>query len=236
MKRAIILAAGQGSRLKGFFNKPKCLIRLGSSNRTLLERTYENLIKSNINDIQIVTGYKSAEIKRTLKKKVKYIHFKNYKKTNNLQTLLFVKHLLNSEIICMFADIIYEKKIINRLLKNNKKICLIIDTSNVLEGTMRVKIKKDTIIDIGSHIPVSEGDGNFIGIAKFSKNGASVLKSYLLKQKKNYRDYYTFALRKMIDDRIKINYIDIKKTYWKEIDTNKDLMEAKKKIRLIESK
>ena len=71
MKRAIILAAGQGSRLKGFFNKPKCLIRLGSSNRTLLERTYENLIKSNINDIQIVTGYKSAEIKRTLKKKVK---------------------------------------------------------------------------------------------------------------------------------------------------------------------
>ena len=92
---------------------------------------------------------------------------------------------------------------------------------------MRVKIKRDNIVDIGSHIPVSEGDGNFIGLAKFSKNGALILKSYLLKQKNNYKDYYTFALRKMIADRIKINYIDIKKTF-KEIDTNKDLVEAKK--------
>lgn len=236
MKRAIILAAGRGSRLKGFFNKPKCLIQLDSSNRTLLERTYENLIKSKVNDIHIVTGYKSSEIKKSLKKDVKYIHFKNYRKTNNLQTLLFVKHLLDRQFVCMFADIIYEKKIIDRLLKSNKKICLIIDTSNVLEGTMRVKIKRDIIVDIGSHIPVSEGDGNFIGIAKFSKNGALMLKSYLLKQKNNYKDYYTFALRKMIADRIKINYIDIKKTFWKEIDTNKDFVEAKKKIKFIESK
>ena len=41
---------------------------------------------------------------------------------------------------------------------------------------MRVKIKRDNIVDIGSHIPVSEGDGNFIGLAKFSKNGALILK------------------------------------------------------------
>ncbi len=236
MKRAIILAAGRGSRLKGFFNKPKCLIQLDSSNRTLLERTYENLIKSKVNDIHIVTGYKSSEIKKSFKKDVKYIHFKNYRKTNNLQTLLFVKHLLDRQFVCMFADIIYEKKIIDRLLKSNKKICLIIDTSNVLEGTMRVKIKNDSIVDIGSHIPVSEGDGNFIGIAKFSKNGALILKSYLLKQKNNYKDYYTFVLRKMIADRIKINYIDIKKTFWKEIDTNKDFIEARKKMKFIENK
>ena len=138
MKRAIILAAGRGSRLKGFFNKPKCLIQLDSSNRTLLERTYENLIKSKVNDIHIVTGYKSSEIKKSLKKDVKYIHFKNYRKTNNLQTLLFVKHLLDRQFVCMFADIIYEKKIIDRLLKSNKKICLIVDTSNVLSSSFEV--------------------------------------------------------------------------------------------------
>lgn len=234
--RAIILAAGRGSRLKSFFNKPKCLIKLGYSNRTLLERTYENLIKSNINDIHIITGFKSAEIKKSFKKDVKYTHFKNYKKTNNLQTLLFVKHLLDRKLVCMFADIIYEKKIINKLLKSNDRICLVVDTSNILEGTMRVKIKQKKIVYIGSHIPVSKGDGNFIGIAKFSKNGALMLKSYLLKQKNNYKDYYTFAIRKMIADGIKINYIDVKKAFWKEIDTNKDFVEAKKKIKLIESK
>ena len=38
----------------------------------------------------------------------------------------------------------------------------------------------------------------------------------------------------MIADGIKINYIDIKNTFWKEIDTKKDYIDAKKKIKLIE--
>tara|TARA_B100000787_G_C16198357_1_gene302759 strand:- start:4378 stop:5085 length:708 start_codon:yes stop_codon:yes gene_type:complete len=227
MIKAIILAAGRGSRLKGFFNKPKCLIKLGKYNLTLLERTYKILKDSSIDKINIITGYKHRDVYKILKKKVSYIYFKNYRNTNNLQTLLFAKKLLNSSFICLFADIIYEKKIINKLLKNNKEICLAVDTSKVLEGTMRVKIKKNKIIDIGSHIPVTEGNGNFIGIAKFSHTGAQMLRKYLLKEKNNFKDYYTQALRKMIANNIDIDYIKINQEFWKEIDTNKDLIDAK---------
>ena len=233
MSKAIILAAGIGSRIKGFFNKPKCLIKLGTK-KTLLERTYQNLINSKVNNIYVVTGYKSSEIKKSLKEKVNFVYYKNYMKTNNLQTLLSVDYLLNEKFICMFADIVYEKKILKKLVDNKKMICLLIDTSNVLEGTMRIKIGKNIIKDIGSHIPVLEGDGNFIGISKFSKIGARLLRKYLLKNKYNFKDYYTLALRKMIADGIKINYIDIKNTFWKEIDTKKDYIDAKKKIKLIE--
>ena len=141
--------------------------------------------------------------------------------------------MLNSSLICLFADIIYDRNIINKLKINNKKICLAIDTSNVLEGTMRVIIKK-TNYKIGSHIPVSEGMGNFIGIAKFSKNGALLIKKYLIKEKNN-KEYYTYVINKMIADGIKINYIDVKKNYWKEIDTNKDLVEAKTRFKLIKN-
>lgn len=228
MIKAIILAAGRGSRLKGFFNKPKCLIRLGKNDLTLLERTYNNLKDFKINRINIITGYKHRDIYRILKEKVFYIYFKNYRKTNNLQTLLYAKKLLNSSFICLFADIIYEKKIINKLLTNNNEICLAIDTSKVLNGTMRVKIKQNKIIDIGSHIPVKDGDGNFIGISKFSNKGTKILKKYLLKEKDNHEDYYTYALRKMIVNGVNISYINVKGEFWKEIDTNKDLIEAKK--------
>ena len=110
MVKAIILAAGRGSRLKGFFNKPKCLIRLGKSNLTLLERTYNNLKDSGVSKINIITGYKHRDVYRILKEKAFYIYFKNYRKTNNLQTLLYAKKLLTSSFICLFADIIYEKK------------------------------------------------------------------------------------------------------------------------------
>jgi len=231
MIKAIILAAGRGSRLKGFFNKPKCLIKLGKDNLTLLERTYNNLKDSSIETINIITGYKHRDVYKVLKKKASYIHFKNYRKTNNLQTLLYAKKLLNSSFICLFADIIYEKKIIKKLLMNNKDVCLVIDSSKVLEGTMRVMIKDNKITDIGSHIKVNEGHGNFIGIAKFSNNGSKNLKKYLLKEKNNYKDYYTQALRKMIVNGLNISYINIKNDFWKEIDTNKDLIEAKKMVR-----
>ena len=90
----------------------------------------------------LLLALNQQKLKNLLKKDVKYTHFKNYKKTNNLQTLLFVKHLLDRKLVCMFADIIYEKKIINKLLKSNDRICLVVDTSNILEGTMRVKIKQ----------------------------------------------------------------------------------------------
>ena len=55
-----------------------------------------------------------------------------------------------------------------------------------------------------------------------------MLKSYLLKQKNNYKDYYTFAIRKMIADGIKINYIDVKKLFGKKLIRTKTLLRQKK--------
>ena len=79
MIKAIILAAGRGSRLKGYFNKPKCLIRLGKSDLTLLERTYNNLKNFKIDKVNIITGYKHRDVYRILKEKAYYIYTLNRK-------------------------------------------------------------------------------------------------------------------------------------------------------------
>ena len=55
--KAIILAAGRGSRMKNLTDdKPKYLVKLHQ--KPLLERQLESLRKSGINEIAIVTGYK----------------------------------------------------------------------------------------------------------------------------------------------------------------------------------
>ena len=59
---------------------------------------------------------------------------------------------------------------------------------------MRIKLKRNNVINIGSHIKVSKGHGNFIGISKFSKN--KMLKKYLISHKDNRKDYYTVVLIK----------------------------------------
>ena len=61
--KAIILAAGRGSRMKNMTNEqPKCLVDLNG--KTLLERQLESLKKAGIEDIGIVTGYKHEMLKK----------------------------------------------------------------------------------------------------------------------------------------------------------------------------
>ena len=226
--KAIILAAGVGSRIKKFSKKKhKSLIKIG--NKSLLSRIVENLINIKIKDILIVTGYKSEQIRNEIKTKANYIYFPRYQTSNNLQTLLYVKDQIKGPFLCLFSDIFFDKKILLNLKNSSKDICLAIDTTKVLKNTMRIKIKNKKLIDIGSQIKVSDGDGNFIGISKFSKKGAVKLKKSLLFYKNNYTDYYTLALRRLIRKKNRISFFDVKSLYWTEIDFYKDYLKLNKK-------
>ena len=76
---------------------------------------------------------------------------------------------------------------------------------------------------------VNQADGNFIGIAKFTSNGSKILKKYLIKHKKNLKDYYTEVFNSIIKDNFaKISYFDIKNKFWKEVDSPKDFNILKK--------
>tara|TARA_Y200000002_G_C22485313_1_gene580575 strand:- start:7 stop:720 length:714 start_codon:yes stop_codon:yes gene_type:complete len=231
MTKAIILAAGKGSRLRGYHNRPKCLLAFGNKKTTIIERLCKILNKKKITKIIVITGFKNKLIKETLGKKVKYIYSKNFNKSNNLQSLLAAKRELKGEIICFFSDLIFDERIIKSILNKKVDFCLTVDTGKVLKDTMRIKIKKNKIMSIGSHIKTSEGHGNFIGISKFSKKGSQLLKKYLISSKNNMKDYYTVVFNKMIDDDKDIRYFDCKKFFWKEIDTYRDLYNMNKIIK-----
>ena len=56
MMKAIILAAGVASRLRPLTdNTPKCLLPVGE--KSILERTIENLMENGVNELVLVTGY-----------------------------------------------------------------------------------------------------------------------------------------------------------------------------------
>lgn len=62
-KRAIILSAGQGSRLLPLTaDRPKCLIEF--SGRTLLDWQLDMLIAGGIDDITVVVGFNSDMVTR----------------------------------------------------------------------------------------------------------------------------------------------------------------------------
>ena len=232
MKKAIILAAGVGSRIKKYHEKPKALLEFGKNKITIIERLYRILKKKNFSKITVITRFRDKLLRDKFSKKdVKYIKFKNYKNSNNLQSLLFARKELDSGFFCFFSDLIFDGKIIDKLLKIKSDFALAIDSSKVLQGTMRINLNSKTIKEIGNHVTKKRGDGNFIGIAKFSKRGANMLKRYLNEEKKNKKDYYTIVFNKMISNGQTINYYDCKGYFWKEIDTIRNFNEMKKIIK-----
>ena len=237
VNKAIILAAGKGSRLQKLLKgNPKPLLKIG--NDIILKIIIKKLQKLKIEKIIVVTGYQSIKIRKKIRQKVKFIHYPNFNKTNNLHTLLHIKDELNEPLLCLFSDVIFEISILKKLINSKKKFLLAVDKKSNLMGTMRVKIKKNLIKEIGSHINLKQSNGNFIGFAKFSKSGARMLKNTIKNYKNSkFNDYYTLAINEMIKKKNRINFIDVNKYLWKEIDTIEDYILAKqvyKKILLRE--
>ncbi len=228
LNKAVILAAGRGSRLqKTLKGKPKPLLKI--ENKSLIRLLIDKLEKLKIKKIIVVTGFKSQLIKKEIKKNVKFIHYPYFNKTNNLHTLLHIKNELKEPFLCLFSDVIFEIKILKNLLSANGDIVIAIDKNSNLSGTMRVKLNKGYVIDVGNHISLKSSDGNFIGFSKFSQTGAHILRDSLQKFKNsNYNDYYTVSLNKLIKEKKKVNFVDVGNSYWKEIDTKADYETAKK--------
>lgn len=102
IKNAIILAAGRGSRMRELTNDiPKCMLKI--KNQTIIQRTIEVLKNKNINNIIVVTGYKSDILEKHLKEIDKNIKTKYnfvWDRTNSLVSMCLVcEHLKNTIVI-----------------------------------------------------------------------------------------------------------------------------------------
>jgi choline kinase len=125
MTRAIVLAAGQGTRLRPLTNnKPKCLVPLlGIS---LLDRQTTVLKQCGITDIHIAAGYRADQI-QALGYSVT-VH-ERFAQTNMVETLFSAREFLekDGELIISYGDIVYQKENLEKVLASDAQITLMID-------------------------------------------------------------------------------------------------------------
>ena len=96
--KAIILAAGEGKRLRPLTNDiPKCLVKLFG--KSILERQVEIYKNSEINDIVIITGYKRDKIKIL---NIQEYYNEKFDSTNMLETLFCAENELNGSVIISY--------------------------------------------------------------------------------------------------------------------------------------
>ena len=180
--KAIILAAGRGSRLTKERKIPhKSLLKI--NNLSLIERQIKILKKNNISEIWVVTGHNSDHIKQEIAKYgVNFLYNRNYKKTDTLESFLMAKNVMNDEMITLYADVIFEEEVFSDLLNTKKfDITLSIQKIKCNEEDMKTHVKDNLVEKIDKKLQTEFSNSRYAGIAKFSKNGCKIFKNVLEK-------------------------------------------------------
>lgn len=235
--KSIILAAGRGTRIPQFSKKkPKCMIQING--KSILKRQIDFFNKLRIEEIVIVRGYKKNFLKI---KNIKYIDNEKFKTSEQLESLNCAKGELNGQLIISFSDIIYDFKILKKIiLSKNDKITLAIDKNwkkryknrydHPYEQADKVKLnKKDEVKKIGKEISIDDADAEFLGILKINNSGAKIFKEYFKKlnkseiKKMQIHHFINYLSKK----NVRINTCSVFGKYM-EIDTYNDYKISKK--------
>ncbi len=239
--KAIILAAGIGNRLGDLSgNKPKSLLEFEGI--SLLKRHIEILQANQINEITIVTGYKSEMIMNHLEDSsvsINYIYNDRYAEGSIISLGCAQEILFNeTEFILMDADVLYDQEMIRRLVKTEIKNCLLLDRDFVA-GDEPVKICIDNNGNINEFRKQIADDleynsqGESVGFFKFTKLiGASLLgriDDYLAKGENDTP--YEEAIRDLLlTYPEQFGFEDVTGVPWIEIDFPEDIKRAQKEI------
>lgn len=223
--QGIILAAGKGSRM-GNIDVPKCLLEINQI--PIIKHQINSFKKNGINDILVVTGYKSQMIHDLLNDQVKYVHNPKFNEMNNIYSVWLAIQKLHDDFICVYGDLMFDQEILEKCLKIKNDIGLMVE-SNTRNETMKVLIDNKKIIAVNKKIEHKIANGNFIGMAKFSSKISKILFNEIDELITNDVDgYYTLGIEKLIDKNVDVGYQFTNGLSWIDMDDEKEFEEAKK--------
>lgn len=240
MTQSIILAAGEGNRLRPLTNeKPKCLVKfLG---QTLLEFQLSTLREAGIHEINIVSGYKAKALK-----KFNLTNFSNdnYATTNMVESLFCALPYisLNDDLVISYGDIIYQADNLRKVMHANEDIAVMVDSQwlnlwkhrfdNPLSDAESMIVDNEGyIIELGKKTENYHNiQGQYTGLLKIKASKIPALIDFYnsLDQDKIYDGncfknmYLTQFLQLLIDNQWKVKSIPVMNG-WLEFDSVNDL-------------
>lgn len=243
MPKAIIIGAGMGSRLLDLTkDQPECMLKI--KGKTILERNMETLNRCGIDDIIFIKGYKKDMINYS---NLKYYYNDDYENNNILESLFYAESEMDDEFIVIYSDILFDKEVVSRVLNNNNDITIVMDSDwrthykgrvhHPIEEAEKVIVENGKVTKIAKYMNPVDASGEFIGMAKFSKEGAVILKSTYMAAKKQYKNqpfhnaetikkaYLTDMFQELIDRGYDVYATEITGK-WQEIDTIEDFRKA----------
>lgn len=232
--KALILAAGRGSRMKGLTDdRPKCLVKLHG--KTLLERQLKAIRNAGITEVGIVTGYKCEMLGDF---GLKQFHNPRWNETNMVSSLTCASEWLELEpCIVSYSDIFYSSEAVTSLIQHQSKLAITYDPDwkglwesrfgNPLIDAETFRLNSEqNVVEIGNKPKsINEIEGQYMGLLRFTPDSWREVMKIRASLNDNERDsmHMTGTLQRIIDGKtIQVNAISYR-GYWGEVDSEEDL-------------
>ena len=236
--KAVILAAGQGTRIRSVHGEhPKCLIEV--DNATILDHQLEALYKAGITDVVMVVGYEKEQIINHLRsrklsqvQRVQFIENAAFAITNNIYSLwLALDWVRGDSFIVLNADVIFDADVLDRAVRANTPISMIIDLL-WRDETMKVIIHGDRVIQMSKKIPRVQFSGTYIGVTMFSKEIQERFcnKMTTVISAGRVNEFFNVAVQELVDEGVHVGYTSTDGLAWAEIDDPTDLNFAQQNV------
>ena len=228
MNKAVILAAGPGTRLINKLRvKPKGFLEFGG--RSLIERSINNLKSVGISEIIIGTGYLSEYYENLVDNKLLFCVKNNFfSDTGSFFTLYNLNNHLNEDFLLLESDILYEKHALTMLMNHLKDDVILASGKTYSGDEVFIEVNKDHyLLNLSKHQDdLSSIYGELVGISRISIDTYQILCEWAktnmkLAKKIHYEEALAIITNK------KYLYVEkIEDLIWTEIDTKEHYKKA----------
>lgn len=237
--KAIILSAGQGSRLGHLVDdRPKCLIDFAG--RTLLDRQLDTLAANGVDEAVVVTGFhdelvEAAVAARGGSPRVRTVFNPFYKVADNTGSLYMAREELTGDCLVWNGDTLVSNALMRRVIGNAQPgICVTVDRKASYDADdMKVIAGEDgRLREIGKRI--SEGvNAESIGLLAFRDGGAERFRAAIERAMRTAEGTTIWYLRVIhhLAQNGTIWTLDIQGEEWGEVDFPKDVENARALVR-----
>jgi len=235
--KAIILSAGQGSRLGGLTaQRPKCLIEFAG--RTLLDRQLDTLAANGVGEAVVVTGFRDDLVEAALAQRtggpvVRTIYNPFYKVADNLGSLFMARTELSGDRLVWNGDTLVSDRLMGRVLSNRRSgISVTIDRKDSYDSDdMKVVEEAGRLKAIGKRL--GQGvNAESIGLLAFRSGGAERFREAIerdIRTPEGTTIWYLRVIHHMAAEQ-EIWTFDINGEEWGEVDFQPDVIHAEELV------
>jgi len=236
--KAIILSAGQGSRLLHLTNNiPKCCLVLNG--KTLLEHQIEALAANGVTEVVVVTGFKHQVVDAVVRGiegiTVRTLFNPFYAVSDNLGTCWVARREMNVPFLLINGDTLFDASTLAQFLTAERvyPVTLAIDRKHSYdEDDMKICANGERLVRVGKRLDRKIVNGESIGMMIFNRSGAEALVKkveQLMAGPDGLARWYLSAIDELAGSGL-VGICSIQGFEWCEVDDLADLARAEKAV------